>query len=319
VSLAERYGRFLASRPHQVEAGRDRRRDAAIIFYAGRNGSGKSLSAVFDCLPDLDAGRTVLSTVRLLDYKNPRPCEDRWCSCDKSNPERHLHAHPSYERWTTWPQLLKLRDGVALADEVTGVADSSVQNLPPLVVDELAQLRRADVVLRLTGLNYVRAHKRIREATQAVVQCSGSFPVDAFHEDGRPRLHRRRRLVEWVTYDAEDIPIENPTEAAFESADELGRSRVWVPDSEARTAYDTFDSVSRIGTVSDAGRCPHCEGTRRAVECDCPDYVGRKSGRSTARRRASGEHGAPADLPTPSTMLTHLHEGPSPVGDGLAG
>lgn len=307
MSLVERYGRWQASRPLQLEQGRDRRRDAAIIFYAGRNGSGKSGCAVYDTLPDLDEGRRVLSTVRLLDYKRLRPCEDEWCPCDKDNDDRHAAAHAAYEPWSTWRQLLELRDGIALADEVTGVADSTVSALPPLVIDELAQLRRVDVVLRLTGLNYVRAHKRIREATQAVVQCAGSMPQDVYHDDGRPRLHRRRRLVEWVTYDAEDIPIESPTEAAFESAEHLGRSRVWVPDAEWRLAYDTFDAVTRIGTVSDTGRCPICEGTRRAVECDCPEYVTRKAGRRTARRRASGEDGPPPLLPDAAAADHHLH------------
>ena len=296
MTWSEWYGRALASKPYRQDAARDRRRDAAIIFYAGLNGSGKSGAAVFDSVPDLEAGRTVLSTVRLLDFRDPRPCQDLLCGCDKSDPARHGHAHPNYVPWRSWRQLLELRDGVALADEVTGVADSSTATLPPLVIDELSQLRRADVVLRLTGLNYIRAHKRIREATQAVVQCEGSFLVDANHDDGRPRLHRQRRLVEWRTYEAKSIPIEAPSETAFENAVVLDTVRTWVPDAGWRLAYDTFDSVDRIGGVSDAGRCAICEGRRTAPECDCPDYVERRGDRRSARRRASGED-APPDLP----------------------
>ena len=304
MSLSEWYGRsVLSSKPYRHEAARERRRDAAIIFYAGLNGSGKSGAAVYDSLPDLEAGRTVLSTVRFLDYNDPRACDDRRCDCDKSDPARHRAAHPNYVPWRSWRQLLELRDGVALADEVTGVADSSTATLPPLVIDELSQLRRADVVLRLTGLNYIRAHKRIREATQAVVQCEGSFLVDAHHDDGRPRLHRQRRLVEWRTYEAKSIPIEAPTETAFDNAVELDTVRMWVPDAGWRLAYDTFDSVNRIGGVSDAGRCAICEGRRTAPECDCPDYVERRSPRRTARKARSAEDGAP-ERPTRRARLS---------------
>lgn len=302
--LVDRIGRFLSSRPPVVANARDMRRDAPVHFYSGRNGSGKSLCAVFDTIPDLEEGRKVLSTVRILDYARLRPCEDEWCWCDKENPDRHLHAHPQYEQWTTWRQLLELRGGIALADEVTGVADSSeTAALPAMVANELAQLRRADVVLRLTGLNYIRANKRVREATVAITRCSGSWAQQAYHDDGRPRLHRRRRMVEWVTYNAETVPIESPTEASFDSAEEWCRSTLWVPDTDARLAYDTFDVVDQIGTVTDAGRCAFCAGRRAAIECDCPDYVerkeGRKEGRRNARRRASGEDVPPVHLPDP--------------------
>lgn len=318
MSLAEWWGRKQVSRDFQHEDARARRRDAAVIFYAGRNGSGKSGCMVYDTLPDLDAGRTVLSTVRLLDWRDPHPCRDEWCPCDKDNPARHLAAHPNYVKWTTWDQMLSLRDGICLADEVTGVADSSTSALPPLVVDEFAQLRRVDVILRLTGLNYIRAHKRLREACQGVVQCSGSFKVDAFHEDGRPRLHKRRRLVEWVTYDAEDIPIESPTESAFEAADALDTVRMWVPDSEWIGAYDTFDAVSRIESGDKSGPCPECGGYCPREPCSCEHHAHNRKGRGTARRRVSGEDGAPALPVEHDAHISALRPVSDALGAGLA-
>src|SRR5438105_3161500 len=54
---------------------RARRRAYPIHAYVGANGGGKSAGMVWDTLPSLDAGRSVLSTVGLLDYANPRPCE----------------------------------------------------------------------------------------------------------------------------------------------------------------------------------------------------------------------------------------------------
>lgn len=274
-------------------------------FYAGRMGSGKSLAMVFDTLPDLDEGRPVISTVRLLDFRNPRPCDDLACGCDKSDPARHRAAHPAYTKWTSWGQLLDLpRNGVAVADEITGVADSSEQSgIPSVITNQFAQLRRKDVVLRMTGLSYIRAAKRLREGTVAVTACRGDFAVDAFHDDGTPRLHRRRRRAEWVTKNAEQIPIEGPTEQHVEDAETLASCSIWIPDSPAVQAYDTFDVVDRVGTVTDAGRCAYCAGTRRAPECECPDYVHRKEARRPARRRASAEDGPPDLRPEPVAAI----------------
>jgi hypothetical protein len=292
--LIEWWGQKRASGPRIADMAREVRRGYGVHFYSGRNGSGKSHRMVDDTIPDLDAGMMVLSTVRLHDYRDPRPCEDPECWCDKENPGRHLHAHPGYVRWTEWAQLLELgkrgRPAVVLADEITGVADSAeTARMPNMVANELAQLRRADVVIRLTGLNYVRANKRIREATNAVTRCHSDFPVSAFYPDGSPRQHRQRRLTIAKTYDAETIPIDAPTEASFEAADLVVRSAHWIPGSVAASAYDTFDSVDRIGYVTDAGQCAYCGGTRTAPQCSCDDYVSRRSSGRTDRSARSAE------------------------------
>jgi len=70
--------RFLGG-DKQSQVARARRRMYPIHFYVGRNGAGKSLAAVYDTMPDLDAGLPCLSTVRLLDFRNPRPCDDPNC------------------------------------------------------------------------------------------------------------------------------------------------------------------------------------------------------------------------------------------------
>ena len=100
-------GQMLAS-SKQAERARDRRRSYPIHMYVGRNGAGKSLAAVYDTLPDLEAGRPCLSTVRLLDYKNPRPCDDPTCE-DATHDSENVHAaaHPLYVPFTQWGQLLE--------------------------------------------------------------------------------------------------------------------------------------------------------------------------------------------------------------------
>lgn len=60
-----------------------KRRGYPIAAFCGPNGTGKSAIMVYDTLPSLEAGRPVLSTVRLLDYADPHLCGDRpWDRCD---------------------------------------------------------------------------------------------------------------------------------------------------------------------------------------------------------------------------------------------
>jgi hypothetical protein len=258
----------------QSEAGRRLRRAYPIHFYSGRNGAAKSLAAVYDTLPDLDAGLPVLSTVRLLDYSDLRPCDDDGCTDLFHGTPNHMAAHPNYVPFTTWKQLLDWDRGTVLMDEITGVADSnSSAAIPDAAANHLAQLRRADCAVRITGLNFVRANKRIREATTAVTRCESILPVTAFHEDGTERMWKARRFAKWRTYDAQSLPINDVTEAAFEKADQLGFSTHWIPTSPAIKAYDTMAPVLVVGRVTESGRCAHCEGVRRAAPCDCPDYV----------------------------------------------
>lgn len=307
-------GTLSKPRPDLVERQRRLRRGYAVAFYSGRNGTGKSLCAVFDTMPDLDMGRTVLSTVRLLDYSNPRPCEGWWgrseqdahdCPvCATPGAGEHQQAHPAYVPFTDWPQLLKL-DGsanpagvegaICVMDEVTGVADSSDSNgLPNMVANELAQLRRAKVIMRVTGLNFIRAHKRIREATLAVTRCESFLPVDV---EGQEVLWRPRRLAVWRTYDAKTLPIDDIKESHWDEADLIVKSRHWIPDSPAIAAYDTLAPVDRVGTVSDAGRCAYCGGSRKVHECCCDDYQQEKVARAAARpaRRAAPRTRAATD------------------------
>jgi hypothetical protein len=275
-----------------ADKAREARRNLAIAMYCGRNGAGKTLCMIYDTIPDLEAGTKVLSTVRLIDYNDPRPCEDDECLSELHGQEGHLAAHPSYIPLISWHQVLEFENGVILLDEITGIADSSEGSSIPSAVNNLfAQLRRRNVVVRITGLSFIRANKRIREAVIGVIRCQSFMPVEAFDNDGNLLAWKRRRLSVMTTYDAQTLPVDDHTENAYEKADKLNKSRVWIPDSPATKVYDTYAQVLRVGHVSDAGRCVYCDGQRRVQECKCSDYVALKAeGREARSARAVPEH-----------------------------
>jgi hypothetical protein len=252
-------------------AARAVRRGYPIHAYVGPNGSGKSLAAVWDSMPTLDAGRTVLSTVRLLDWRDARPCDDD--ACASPDHETHRAAHPSFLPLTEWRQLLDAEHCDVLMDEVTGVASSRESSgMPSAVANLLVQLRRRDVVLRWTAPSWSRADKIIRECSQAVTACLGYLPVPDV--DGETeRQWRRRRLFRWRTFDASDF--EEFTVGKREQMRPWTKQWFWGPGSEAFDAYDTLDQVLTIGHVLETGRCAHCGGTRRAPACSCADSPAR--------------------------------------------
>lgn len=296
------------------------RRAWPIHGYVGPNGGGKSCAMVWDTMPTLASGRRVLSTVRLLDFEDPRPCEGfeydqhgRKVGC--VHPEHagvllhvrgsgednevtgthrlslaegggtitHRQAHPLYTRLTDWPQLMEAEHCDVLLDEVTGIASSRESaGLPAAVANKLVQLRRADVVVRWSAPAWARADKIIRECSQAVTYCTGSWSKVIESDDGTERLWAQKRLFRWRTFDAtlfEDFTAGKREDLSSESSQWAIGSRTG-----AFEAYDTYDAVSVVGTVSDAGRCYQCGGRRSAEPCSCPDYLARKADRTTDGR-----------------------------------
>lgn len=305
----------------QFERGRARRRAIPIICYVGRNGSGKSLTAVADTLPTLEEGRPVLSTVRLLDYENPRPC-DGWeygnqnvygtlpTECPITHPITGLHipdhnqSHPLYIRFTDWDQFMRFEAGDIIMDEITGVADSSDHaGMPVQVRNKFPQLRRADVAIRITGLSWSRLNKRLREACLGVVRCRGAFPVPANSEFGKDRIFRPKRMTIQGLYSTDDLPTDDISKNAFEEAECLNRSRLWIPTSAAAYAYDTFAPVDMVGHADMSGACMVCGGTRPRPKCSCPSH----SPESDAPTTGTGGAGSEADA-YPGT------DGGSPLG-----
>jgi hypothetical protein len=299
------------------------RRGLPIHGYVGPNGGGKSASMVWDTLPSLEAGRPVLGTVRLLDYNNPRDCDDDACESDPESghylralPDPHIieaafavesessrrvqllrelgdvigvhkAPHPLWIPLTDWQQVLDARGCDLLLDEVTGAASSrESHSLPAAIANRLVQLRRNDVVVRWSAPSWARADKIIRECSQAVTYCTGHFPK-AVQDEGGNRQWRNRRLFRWKTYDAN--AFEDFTTGKREELETIVGDWHWGPKSPAFRAYDTFDAVLTVGTVNEAGSCYRCGGTRRRPACRCRDHEPVLS--------ATAEGGVPAGVP----------------------
>lgn len=289
-------------RPQDRSSARSRlkRRAFPIHAYVGPNGHGKSWAMVYDTLPSLDHGRPVLSTVRLLDFRNPRPCDDE--TCDYPSHPDHQAAHPLYVPFRDYQQLLEWRDGDVLMDEVTGVASSrETSSMPVQVANFLVQLRRRNVALRWTAPAWGRADKIIREVTQAATLCRGSMARKAPQVEGQPpHLWTSKNVFTLQTYDSMLMD-----EFEAHRAEHIPHA-VWGvyfrPGAFAEIAYDTLDAVTALGWANDAGLCMVCGGKRLHPKCGCVDH-GHKA--TTPREwSAATEPGAsPLPAPAPAPVL----------------
>lgn len=248
------------------DKGARRRRNFDIRAYVGLNGSGKSLAMIHDVWPSLQAGRRVLSTVRIVDPLTG-------------------HDHPLYERLTDWSQLLDARNCDVLFDEVQGIANSRASaGMPVQVQTFLHQLRRRDINLSWTSPSWARADLLLREVTRAVTVCRGYFPEVRRGSDGEQVALSwgANRLFRWITYDAADMTAWTDNSEvklkgkvnAWMLRSQPGLFGVWGPKIAGKPAlaqglYDTLDSVDRIGEVLDSGSCAHCGGTRIRPRCSC--------------------------------------------------
>ncbi len=259
---------------------RRRRRAFPIHAYIGANGGGKSLAAVYDTLPTLAAGRPVVSTVRLLDPATGEP-------------------HPLWVKLDDYRTLLQVENCDVILDEVTGVASSRESaGMPAAVANLLVQLRRRDVALRWTAPSWKRADTIIRECSQGVTLCMGfagkainAEPVEHEGPHGHSlhsladasdsltclreglyshtddRMWSSKRLFYWRTYDA--AAFDEWTAFKKERCRPAARQLFWRPGSIGAAAYDTFDAVSSLGAVTDAGLCMECAGHRTRRKCSC--------------------------------------------------
>jgi hypothetical protein len=256
-----------------------RRRDSAIRAYIGPNGSGKTALMVMDVLPVLagqpweckrewhlhaqqgiyEGYRRVLSTVQLLD--------------DDGGP------HPLCDRLTEWRQVLDAEHCDILFDEVTGIAGArQSMGMPVAVQNILQQLRRRDVFLSWSAPNWARADSIIRGCTQLVTDCRGHLPDRSILKGPNPPAWIPKRLFKARSFSAVDF---DEWTAAKGSQEKHAQTRMragivhwwWGPGSRVFAAYDTYDSVSRVGEVLDGGRCANCGGSRPVQKCTCDDLI----------------------------------------------
>lgn len=246
-----------------------RRRSVPVIGFAGVNGMGKSFSAVRDLLPDIAAGVPVLSTVALLDPWTGNP-------------------YPGCTRLESWRQVENFHTGVLVLDEVLNVADARDGGMPRHIRQHLAQFRRAGTRVVWTGIDFDNADKRVRQITQALVQCRGHFPAAT---PGEVRMWAPNRLFSLTTFDAQTIQSSDDSAMFTEETQKkrkakvLSRELVWGP-ADRRTvlpglwpfpavyggmgafrAYNTLDAVSMVSNL-----CPICAG--KPVEKTCRGHDG---------------------------------------------
>lgn len=255
----------------RTKRGQACRRSFPIIAYVGPNGGGKSLAMILDTIPTM-AGirwecrnpghrhtaegiytgyRTMLSTVKLLD------------------PRTGL-AHPLYTPFTDFAQLIDAEHCDILMDEVNGVASSRESSrMDARVANVLVQLRRRDIVLRISAPNWARADKIIREVTQAVVECRGYFParLAATTEGGSGALWAPKRVFRFRTFDTADF--EEWTAGKRDKLTPVNSQWFRGAGSDAFKAYDTLDAVDMVAGMTPEDTCSTCEGRVSRPACKC--------------------------------------------------
>jgi len=229
-----------------------------IRAYVGPNGGGKSLAAVLHLLPSLRAGRTVISTVKLLDHRTGEP-------------------HRAYEEFYDFDQLVTVNHADVFADEVTGVANSrSSSSMSPRVQNRLVQMRRVDSTFSWSAPNWARGDKIVREVTQAVTECRGYFPGRANVSGSGVGQWAPKRMFRFRTFDTMDF--EEWSAGKRDKLEPVASSWFKGIGSQAFDSYDTMDAVSTVANASESGLCDVCDKPVRKETCSCKRVDGKKVG-----------------------------------------
>jgi hypothetical protein len=285
-----------------------KRISAGVHAVIGANGDGKSLCAAHDVRWLLEEGQQVLSTCRLLDYSNPRPCADVYCEFP-GHPE-HGAAHPLWVPLVSFEQLMTWRDGAVFVDEVTGFADARDLGLPAQARTFLRKLRHYDIPLIWTAPDWMAADAILRRVTRAVTVSKGRWGQDHVKPclrcaethrkpvkggcQGRSdvRLWPDNRVFTWKTYDATSFEQWSQAKAAAEGAGQVKRkvmcSQVYRREPNvAQHVYSTYAEVLQVAASDASGVCITCAGTRTRPQCTCADYLARRdAGKARAAARA---------------------------------
>lgn len=230
-----------------------RRRSVPIIGYTGTSGHGKTQAAVRDTLPSLAAGRPVLSTVALLDWRTGEP-------------------HPLWTPLRSVWQLLDWRNGDILMDEITGIFDSRDGGMPGEIRRLIPQMRRRNVQIRWTGIDWDNTDRRLRQMTQAVVACRGYVPDRAATRATGDRdaiaMWAPNRAFSLVTYDAQTLSQSEDSRAITQEEGRKRKAKVlhreWYVGvgTLARRSYNTLDDVLGVDSM-----CPDCGGRIMVKTC----------------------------------------------------
>lgn len=265
-----------------------------IVVFVGPNGAGKSLLAVETLLPTLAGIAWECSDLAHVHNRelalHVADCSDcsklaaGWRFCEEGTDLLDVCGHGERLVWSTLPilddstglehrlyrPLTHIRDLVGIEhadvfmDEVAGVSDASDSaTMPAGMTRWLQQLRKRDVLLRVTTPAYDRCSKPIRQVATLVVDLRAFFEEPS--ESGR--LWRPRRAMIAKAYDAFAFGNFNKN-----SGDRLGcmaSLAYWRPTGRAQNCYDTLAQVHALVDVTEGGTCTTCNGSRTRAKCDC--------------------------------------------------
>lgn len=240
-----------------------------IRAFVGPNGGGKTLGAIETVvIPAWRRGRPVWSNLAL----NPAGAD-----CDPA----------LFRPLVSWRQIPELAGCVLLLDEISSVLPSrQASTVPPQLIRVLNQLRKIDVECVWTAPAYARCDVLLREVTQAVTVCTGSFPdrwqrvpdqrrLQRAHRDGAGRRvlvdegWQPNRLFSWQTYEAQAYDEFNIL-SAQKRLKPVQRRWYWRPSGLAQFCYGTLDQVGLLDHLDDVGACIACGGHRARPKCTCP-------------------------------------------------
>lgn len=267
-----------------------RLRDMPIVAFVGKNGHGKSATAVMATLGALRGQRwhceepSHLHNDPVYDEQgNPVACgpnavHEGW-RLVYSTVELTVPGggpHPLFRRLTEWHQVRDAEHAIILLDEVTGIANSrDSMSLPRAVQTKLDQLRKADVQMIITSPSFQRMDNTLRTVATAVVLCRGYFPEPRPKDTVAVSAWRRLRLFRCRVFDANEFEEFHLQQARTDGKNRKNRIRAkfvffwWGPGSEVFPSYSSRGAVSRIGQASDSGACLDCGGTRTRPKCTC--------------------------------------------------
>ena len=286
--------------PMAQTAAQRRRRSAPISAYVGLNGSAKTATAVRDVLPNLAAGQRCLGTVALLRPERAdsvehaddvwgRLAEDCGIPSELPRPDDLLRLpHPLWVPLWSWGQVPEFSKGVLLMDEVQGLADAREHSsLPYQISNAFFQMRRAEVLIRWTTIDYTAADKRLRRATQVVNKCMGIV-----RKRVPGQIWPTYRVFYVRTYDGRGF---DDFESAAQRRDKdrqpmvLAREFCRIPG-RLKVAVDSYDSGAGVLALGEhmSGICMACNGKRSVPRCSCADAGEARTPRAPRKRSEEG-------------------------------
>jgi hypothetical protein len=255
----------------------------SITAIVGANGDGKTLGAVaLHAVPALRKERPVVATFHI------------------NHPLASIIDDPR--------QLRDLEHCLLILDEINAQYPSrGAMQLPPEMLRKIHQLRKPDVDVVYTCVDWARTDVALREATKRVTRAKGYMPEKWEREQGVPPWWHpnknkllgpdgkpMRREAEWDSmrlfryqdYNTEAFDQFNVH--AIKTLKPLKTRWYWRPWHDDDALYDTLEEVQLWRNVDDHGTCLTCGGRKSRPPCSCTPTPRRARVASSADGAAGG-------------------------------